>query len=404
MTSSFQKVFHLFDGGIAAVTLLMLYATLWCNIIGSSSAYECIHDTFVAEKELNGLTLDVPSQDTRNDLRNLQSGLTYSNFDSIRIAFLTDGLSTFKSSAPSDFALFTERILPAVAKKLSSTFRVRRILSGLGLRRPCTTLGFLTAPNGLSVRACAVADANNVGTCIVSPIPQGLYSEDIFVCNDASLTNCTFRKGNAGLQSADFTVLVNVDTSATCSGHSTALAFAGICFRDSNTDRPLISELTFCNSAINSMRRDPRTGVDTLLHEVLHGLGFSVSYYPRFRFDNGTARTARSASGRPLASNTTVLDGVVVGPRSQINNYLVTETAREYARSYFGCAGTRGISLEAQGGGGSAGSHVEQTSFFEDTMVAIGGTDTVLTNATLTILRDSGWYNIEFDQAGNPQW
>ncbi|KAF8817944.1 hypothetical protein IE077_002645, partial [Cardiosporidium cionae] len=349
------------------------------------------------------MTVDVPSRQLLSANRNLQAGLSYNYRDSIRIAFYNDSLADIREESPSDYNLIYYEFLHAVAQKLSDTFRVERVTENFGLARVCRTVKFIPGPDGRRIRACNASDANIVGRCIGTPIPEGLYTEDIFVCypNDT----CIFKPGNAGFAKADLGVIIRADTTPDCSGNRRALAFAGTCVRDGNTDRPLLASLTLCQSLIRGMRSNRKLGVDTLLHEILHGMGFSISSFILFRYDNGTARISRNSFGRPTGpSNTTYMLGVPIGPRGQTSSYIVTETAKEYARNYFGCDTALGISIENQGGAGSALSHVERTSFFEDTMVAIGGVDGILSNGTLAILRDSGWYNIEFNQAGNPQW
>ena len=104
----------------------------------------------------------------------------------------------------------------------------------------------------------------------------------------------------------------------------------------------------------------------TLLHELLHALGFSYSNFPWFRGADGSPLTPRDAEGYPPftvvqgARRYSLGDAGTTVVTSQIRGHavskVVTPNVVRVGREHFGCASLDGVELEDGGGDSSANS------------------------------------------------
>lgn len=62
------------------------------------------------------------------------------------------------------------------------------------------------------------------------------------------------------------------------------------------------------------------------------------------------------------------------------------------------------MELENDGGSGSLGSHWEKVILYNEMMTAVSAKNTVISEFTLAILQDSGWYKVNFDMAHPISW
>ena len=121
-----------------------------------------------------------------------------------------------------------------------------------------------------------------------------------------------------------------------------------------------------------------------LLHEFTHILGFSYSLFDYF----------------PGGLNNTIF--VKKDTRLGLNRtYVKTKKLIETAKKYFNCDRIDGIELENQGGGGTAGSHWEARILLGDYMNGnLYPIEQVISEFTLALLEDSGWYKINYYTGG----
>ncbi len=150
-----------------------------------------------------------------------------------------------------------------------------------------------------------------------------------------------------------------------------------------------------------------------VLHEMIHVLGFSSSLFPFFRDKNGQPMTPRcpGASGctsRDQAASPhydTAAQAYVTSESTVITQaglkYIVTPAVTAVARAYFDCPTLPGAPLEDHGSSGTAGSHWKQRTLFTELMT--GQIDNnfspVLSEFTLALLADSGWYRVDLSAA-----
>ena len=69
------------------------------------------------------------------------------------------------------------------------------------------------------------------------------------------------------------------------------------------------------------------------------------------------------------------------------------------ARNHYNCQSLTGVELEDNGGSGSASSHFERMSLFNEMMTASSFKDSSYSNFTLALLYDTGWYDLDFSLA-----
>ena len=119
-----------------------------------------------------------------------------------------------------------------------------------------------------------------------------------------------------------------------------------------------------------------------ILHELTHALGFLYTMFPYF--PNGAEGTYTKANIRGVE-----------------RTVIKTPKVLEVARKYFNCSTITGIELEDQGGTGSALSHWEQRILLGDYMGAvIYQEEMAISEITLALLEDSGWYKINYYTGG----
>ena len=87
-----------------------------------------------------------------------------------------------------------------------------------------------------------------------------------------------------------------------------------------------------------------------------------------------------------------------------INNeeksYIKSPKVLEKARIHFGCNTLKGVYLEDQGDSGSAGTHWEGRYMLGDYMVSINYEENTISDITLALFEDSGWYKPNYYTGG----
>ena len=116
-----------------------------------------------------------------------------------------------------------------------------------------------------------------------------------------------------------------------------------------------------------------------IIHEFTHILGFADFFFRNF-FDNVFWK----------------IDSYGIN-RAYINSTKVVEVARKY----FDCPSLEGVPLEEYGGSGTVGSHWEAKVLLGDYMNGyIHGEEQVISEFTLALLEDSGYYKVNYYTGG----
>jgi len=79
---------------------------------------------------------------------------------------------------------------------------------------------------------------------------------------------------------------------------------------------------------------------------------------------------------------------------------IKTPKVVETAKKYFGCSTLQGVELEDNGGEGTAGSHWEARIMYSDFMIGRTILENVLSEISLALLEDSGWYKVNYYTGG----
>ena len=294
-------------------------------------------------------------------------------------------------------------VLISYAKdRLQAILSVQSVVGNLYVPRNCSAT-WIEGPNA---GTCSIASAVNQCGEVQSIPREHLGSLKIVNQNGKQML-----AAGAGIPNADLVVYV---TSAKGSCDTTTLAYANPCHLD-QMDRPIVGSINFCPGVIQPSADPAQVANDkaVALHEMIHVVGFSMTLFSYFRDSAGNPRTPRCPDaagcteadqpGDPPYDTSTdsyVLSDATVAVADRAGapaRFLATPAVRRVARSYFACPTVPCAELENSGNSeATAGSHWEKRAFFTELMT--GSTSTafpeVLSEFTLALLDDSGWYKV----------
>lgn len=164
-------------------------------------------------------------------------------------------------------------------------------------------------------------------------------------------------------------------------------ASAGPCANDLTTYRPVMGSIGYTN--ITDFKKTNAFEYYTLLalHELTHILVFIPDSFANFIDSNGNL----------LGMNKVVANYTVNGV---LRTQLITPKLLQVARNYYGCNNMTGVELENQGGDGTAGSHWESRTMLGDYMIGQSYEENVISDMTLALYEDSGWYKPNYYTGG----
>ena len=113
-----------------------------------------------------------------------------------------------------------------------------------------------------------------------------------------------------------------------------------------------------------------------LFHELSHVLAF----HPYF-FQNLNLLSTKNIDGQQY-------------------NYISSPKVMEKAKLHFGCDNINGVQLENDGGDGTAGSHWDSRYMLGDYMMATDYSDVVLSDISLALFEDTGFYQVNYYTGG----
>jgi len=275
-----------------------------------------------------------------------------------------------------------ERALEVVSGYLERSFVVKR---------PADDRLYLDAPCRLYVKwSGGDLGPREVEECIeyeISTCGEAVPNEDLYgsreVCSDDRPRNCRTEQGGPGV-SEQLVIYVTVDTARTCSDGNTVgeIASAVQCTKSWKDQRPTSGNINVCPGTLQKAVENEvefNHLVDTLTHEAFHLLGFNPGLFTDFV----------DASGNPLGEDKVVR-------RDYGKATLISPKVVAAAQDYFGCDTLSEVPLEPSGGVGTAGGHWPSSLFGNrELMVAtIGLERSVVSNVTLAVIEDSGWYAV----------
>ena len=154
-------------------------------------------------------------------------------------------------------------------------------------------------------------------------------------------------------------------------------ASATYCASDQTSKRPVAGVIHF-NRAFPLTKHNAKDYQIMLhFHELTHVLVFNVELIKN-QF-NGTSNAFR------------VITGTING---QSRYLLATPKVVAAARKHFNCSTLQGVELENQGGEGTMHNHWESRVMLGDYMIGFEYGESVISEITLALFEDSGWYQV----------
>ena len=177
------------------------------------------------------------------------------------------------------------------------------------------------------------------------------------------------------------------------------LAYAAPCCRDARTDRPIAGYVAVCPELVSSIARElhgdkeRREVVVTLLHEVTHIIAFSHTTMNTFRDEQGAPRVDRGLHNAPTRDI------------MRKSGLLETPAVAEAARRHFGCANLTGALLD-KSKHNARFSHWDRAPLYAEYMEPYTQSflPSTVSNMTLALFHDSGWYDVAFELAEPMPW
>ena len=175
-------------------------------------------------------------------------------------------------------------------------------------------------------------------------------------------------------------LLIFVDTVEDSSNY---LAYALSCKYEPTYNRPSIGVIRVNKSNLVITGPNLQSFVFVLTHELVHILVFSQNHYSLYYGrDNVVESEVRNTP-----------DGRVKVQK------LVTPKVLAAAKEHFNCSSITGVYLEDEGHSVSVGNHFEKTKFGHELMTAQITGYPVISNLTLALMEDSGWYQVDYSKS-----
>lgn len=157
---------------------------------------------------------------------------------------------------------------------------------------------------------------------------------------------------------------------------------AACCVQDGANGQPLAGYLIL--NYIEEWNLSYEDYLSTVIHEIVHALGFSEYLMQEF-----IKPTGEKYNRNELFEN--------VQLRGRVTTLLKLPTVLAKARKNFACEEMIGVELEMSGGRGSVGSHWDKRVMYNDFMVADSDIkDVVYSDISMALLEDSGWYKVDY--------
>lgn len=156
-------------------------------------------------------------------------------------------------------------------------------------------------------------------------------------------------------------------------------AAASGCFLNKEDYRPIMGYVLLRKDYSFTKLNAKEYFIMLLLHEITHILVFDNFLYDYYIYRNITT--------------TKIINGVN-------RTFITTPKVKNIASQHFNCSDIIGVELENHGGSGSAGSHWEGRVMLGDYMISTDYHEIVISDITLALFEDSGWYEVNYYTGG----
>ena len=266
--------------------------------------------------------------------------LRENNWEPIRIHFdysyLENGIGTTINK--SDLIDLKEKIMPKTKEIFENLLKVKRIQNKL----------MLNSPN-----------------CETFPIPD------------------IYNHGGGGVE-ADIVIFVLVDNSGYFQENGIEAA-AIHCLQHQETRRPIAGYIQFKQylNVTDSTILDYYVWL--AVHELTHVLVINKGLYEDY---------INPETLVPLGYDRVIGSKIIDNGKKM--NFIKTPNVLNLAKKHFGCSHLDGLPLEYNGGVGTAGSHWSKRYMNTDYMIGESYGENLISDITLALFSDSGWYSIDY--------
>lgn len=219
----------------------------------------------------------------------------------------------------------------------------------------------------------------------VEPVKGNLRLSGYSACGQDGGVQLPREYVEEGVADADLVLLV---TTRPTTGNT--LAWAVACERD-QWGRAIAGHV---NVAPRHLTAEAETLLSaTLIHEVMHVLGFDPHAFAHFRDERKRRRSQ-------------VTEQIMDEKLGRMATRVVLPRVVMHSRHHYGAFSENftGLELEDGGGRGTSGSHWEKRLLMNEIMTGSVDTRSVVSKMTLALLEDSGWYQANYSMADRLDW
>ncbi|GJQ82822.1 hypothetical protein Trydic_g13524 [Trypoxylus dichotomus] len=314
------------------------------------------------------------------------------------------------------FDVINGTVLPQAVQFWEDALHVRKVENVILLARKCNEANvFVKKSRTHCIDAC-----REVTTCGEVRVPED-HLDVCRVCNSSG-QECGIAKNSVageGISGYDFVFYVSAIQTDRCN-KSLTVAYAAHCQQEVSLDRPIAGHANFCPKSIGTKPQELEILLSTVKHEILHALGFSVSLFGFYRDGAGKPLTKRRTDTGKPALNEKLLTYdwsdktirtikrrnwlVRSGNVTKDIRLIVTPRVVEEVRKHFNCSLLEGAELEDQGDEGTVLTHWEKRVFENEAMTGTHTQNPVISNVTLALMEDTGWYRPNYNMAEAMTW
>eukprot|EP00118_Oscarella_pearsei_P007970 m.40098 g.40098 ORF g.40098 m.40098 type:complete len:2143 (+) comp32899_c1_seq1:130-6558(+) len=302
-------------------------------------------------------------------------------------------------------------LMPAAMEWLSKAIRIpsdANTTTTIYVKRACTNGFYLINRQRFCISSCAATTA-----CGEATVPQA-HLEECSFCDPLQTTCRTKGTKGSGVSGHDIILYVTAVNTSVCQSEP-GISHSLDCQKSSKLDRPIVGNLNICPNRVSYLEKDYYWQVQYLIHDIIHVLAFSPNLFGFFHDSTGSPLTPRNPNtGLPPKlgsgfgwSSKVISSGqyknweVASGSISRSAFFMVTPKVKEAARNHFNCPTLQGAELESQK---HRFFHWESRLFQGDSLTGQMHRNLVISNITLAVLEDSGWYSVDYSFGQKLTW
>lgn len=169
-------------------------------------------------------------------------------------------------------------------------------------------------------------------------------------------------------------------------------AAAVYCIQSKFDNRPVVGFIEF-NPTLKATTETELVYITWLaLHELTHVFVFNDALFGDY-VDKNTLKPL----GKENVMKAKVVNNISI-------NYVITPKVREKASQHFNCPNAFGVPLENKGDEGSTDGHWHRKAMGPEYMIAKSYGENQISEITLALFEDSGWYEVNYDMANLFLW